>query len=196
MAWRLLLRDRRGVSAVEFAMISPVVFMLLFGVLNFGHQVYVASIIDGAMAKAGRDSSLESAFGDQAAIETAIEEAILPVAPSATFDFTRRNYQDFTRIDQPEDFTDANGNDVYDSDECFFDINGNKTYDTDRARGGQGGADDVAVVDVEVTYDRLFPMYGLGELGQQVTSRASTVFRNQPYNDQEERTAVQICPTV
>ena len=56
---------------------------------------------------------------------------------------------------------------------------------------GQGGAKDVAIVTVTVTYDRLFPMANLIGLPEQVTVAANTVLANQPYAEQGTYAAAQ-----
>ena len=51
--------------------------------------------------------------------------------------------------------------------------------------GGQGGAKDVVVYSVTVTYPRLFPVAKLIGLSENVKLNATTVLANQPYGDQE-----------
>lgn len=41
--------DRRGTSAVEFAIVSPVLLMALVGVVDVGHDVYRRSDMEGAL---------------------------------------------------------------------------------------------------------------------------------------------------
>ncbi len=94
-----LARDCTGISAVEFAMVAPAFFMTLIGVFDLGQQIYVANVLDGAMSKAGRDASLETGLAQETAIETALKESVLPVAPGGTFTIVKRNYQDFSDIE-------------------------------------------------------------------------------------------------
>ena len=44
-----------------------------------------------------------------------------------------------------------------------------------------------------VTYDRLFPMYELMGLDQEITLEASTVLRNQPYDNQDRSVTTGNC---
>ena len=48
--------DREGTSIVEFAVISPVMFTLLFGGFDFGHTLYMQSVLQGAINKAAREA--------------------------------------------------------------------------------------------------------------------------------------------
>ena len=41
--------DETGVSAVEFAIVAPVLILFLIGFLDFGHWVFIRSIAAGAL---------------------------------------------------------------------------------------------------------------------------------------------------
>jgi Flp pilus assembly protein TadG len=48
-SFRRLIRDRRGISAVEFAILSPVMMMMLMGFFDLAQQAYIRSVLQGAM---------------------------------------------------------------------------------------------------------------------------------------------------
>lgn len=193
---RALLRrgsDDRGVTIIEFAVILPVMLLLLMGIVELTYQAYVRSTLQGALNKAGRDSTLENAAADADQIDGKVIAMVRQIAPSATFQTTRMSYASFSDVGKPEAFNDANGNGVRDSDECFEDVNGNGSWDTDRGKQGLGGADDIVSYTTTATYPTLFPFMvaaGFPEL-QQVT--ATTVLRNQPFGQQQVSSKV-ICP--
>ena len=56
---RTLKRDARVVTIVEFAIICPVLFTFIFGVLDIGHDLYMRSVLQGVVQDAGRDAGLE-----------------------------------------------------------------------------------------------------------------------------------------
>lgn len=61
-----LWRDRRGVSAIEFALFLPIFLMLLAGMIDFGRLLYQADAIDkglraGALFAAHSDKPLTAA---------------------------------------------------------------------------------------------------------------------------------------
>ncbi|OAN62680.1 TadE/TadG family type IV pilus assembly protein [Sphingomonas sp. TDK1] len=178
---RALLRDRQGATVIEFAILLPVLMMLLMGLMDISYQAYVQAVLEGALQKAARDSTIESA--NTSAIDNRVSGAIRQVAGNATVSTNRLFYSSFTLI-KPEDFIDTNGNGKRDPGECYTDINGNKQWDLDPGRAGQGGASDVTVYKVTVTYTRLFPVAGLIGWSNQVVLNASTRFKNQPYNTQ------------
>lgn len=51
---RRLMGDRKGATAVEFAVISPLLVMVIFGVLEVGRVLYVHSTIQHAVEVSGR----------------------------------------------------------------------------------------------------------------------------------------------
>lgn len=191
--FRTLRRDNRGVTAVEFAVVSPVMLLMLMGLSEVAYQVWARAMLNGAVQQAGRNSALETGVNQQTAIDNAVKATVQDISPQATFTFQRRNYSDFASVNRPEDFTDSNGNGYYNSGECFSDVNGNRTWDADRGVSGQGGADDVTEYTVTATYPRLFPMAGLLGWSANQTITAKTVLKNQPYDDQSVRTPVVVC---
>ena len=194
-AFRQLAADTRAVAAVEFAIVAPTFLLLLFGIFDAGQGIYVRSTLQGALQDAGRDAGLESGTAQKDLIDQYVQEQVSPLVPNAQFTVTRQNYQTFSDVGRPEDFVDANDNGVYDDDECFTDENGNLTWDDDVGKSGIGGANDVVLYTVTVTYDRSFPLWKLLGQSEQTTLSASTTLRNQPYGTQGVRAKKSICPT-
>jgi len=187
-------RDECGVTAVEFALIAPVFFLLLMGTFNLGQAVYLQGVFHGAVQDAGRDAGLEAAASNLAAIDNLVIARVKGIAPDGAIISSRKNYATFNDVGTPEDFEDANNNGAYDDNECFIDVNGNDSWDQDRAIGGLGGADDVVVYTADLTYRWLIPMGGFIGWADTNTVSASTVLRNQPFGSQAARPEKQICP--
>jgi len=53
-AWRRLPDDRRGITAVEFALVAPAFFALLFGVIELGRAAYTQGVVSFAAEEATR----------------------------------------------------------------------------------------------------------------------------------------------
>lgn len=189
-----LARDIRGAALVEFAIIVPVVAMLLLGSIEFGLNVYLRAVLEGAMQQAGRNSSLQSAQTGQSAIDTFVRDRVQTILPNATVTFTRQNYYTFSTVGRPEDFTDSNSNGVHDSTECFQDANGNGVWDADAARTGLGGANDVVEYTATVNYQSIIPGGAALGLSPTTTIKATTILRNQPFATQATWTTTQVCP--
>ncbi|WP_425229895.1 TadE/TadG family type IV pilus assembly protein [Sphingomonas sp.] len=186
--------DDRGVTLVEFAIIAPTMILLIMGLCDLTYQSYVQSILTGAMQKAGRDSTIQGASNRTGTLDSAVMATVRSVAQNATYTSTRKSYAQFSNIG-PEPFQDNNNNGVYDAaTECFTDLNGNNSWDADPGASGQGGANDVVLYSMNVTYPRLFPMAGLMGWPSTVTIGATTVLKNQPYANQAAYTPKQVCP--
>lgn len=190
---RRVRKDRRGVTVTEFGLIAPTFLMLLLGVFDLGYTVYARAILDGAVQKAGRDSTLETGSANLATLDAKVKTNLGGLAEGANFTYVRRNYRDFAKVGLPEDFEDKNGNGNRDPGECFTDENGNTTWDRDLGKDGIGGARDVVLYTVNMTYQRKFPLYGLIGASSQATITSATVLRNQPYADQNAETKQVIC---
>lgn len=186
-------QNKRGVTAVEFGLIAPTFIMLLLGVFDLGYNVYARAILDGAVQKAGRDSALETGTSAISTLDANVKANLGPIAGGATFDYERRNYRDFAKVGLPEDLDDKNSNGSRDPGECFTDENANGTWDRDLGEEGVGGARDVVLYTVRMSYQRKFPLYALVGMDGEATIASATVLRNQPYGDQASETKEVIC---
>jgi Flp pilus assembly protein TadG len=191
---RRLLRDRRGVSAVEFGMTAPILFLVVFGTLQVAQGYYVSTVLNGAVNAAARKSSLQTGQTGSSSLDTLVTQMIKYVMPQANVTFTRRNYAEFSAVGMPEDFTDTNKNGKYDSTECFVDMNGNSAWDADMGRSGLGGANDVVVYTVTVTYKQWFGFAKMFGLPENQTMQSTTILKNQPFATQSTRTGTSKCP--
>lgn len=189
-----MLRDQRGASAVEFALTAPILFLVISGTLDMAQGFYVNTVLQGSLNAASRKSSLQSGPTEAATLDASVSKMIKYAMPKASVTFTRKSYAQFGSVGKPEDFTDSIDNDKYDPTECFVDMNGNGIWDEDMGSTGLGGANDVQVYKVSVSYK---PMFGFGSyLGLPTNQKiqGTTILRNQPYSTQSTRTGVSICP--
>ena len=182
-----LKRSVSGVTAVEFGLVAPAFFMCLLGIFDLGYNVYARAILDGAVQKAARDSTLETGPSALTAIDTKVEELVGPLGANAEFDFDRKNYFDFSDVGQAEEYDDANDNGTRDAGECYTDLNNNQSWDADVGGDGVGGARDVVLYTVTMEYPQKFPLWRMLGRPQNATLVSATVLRNQPYGDQDER---------
>jgi Flp pilus assembly protein TadG len=189
---RSLRRDTRGATIVEFALVSPVMILMMMGLGDMGYQVYAQSILNGAMQKAARDSAIQGGANATAIIDGKVSAMVRNIAKNATISFTRKNYDSFSVI-KPEPFVDTNGNGVRNTGECYTDINANNQWDSDPGENGQGGANDVTVYTATVTYPHLFPVTSLFGWPSTQTIIASTLLKNQPYASQTTVTPATVC---
>lgn len=189
---RDLLADKDGATAVEFALIMPVLFTLLFAGFELGFAQYMRAVLEGAMQQAGRAATLQSAQSSQTTIDDYVRARMQDVLPGASVTLTRKNYALFSDVNRPEDFTDLNLNGRRDAGECFTDLNGNGIWDADVGKSGNGGANDIVVYSAVVTYQTYMPSKVFG-MNPVTSISASTTLRNQPYGIQASRSVTQVC---
>ena len=192
-ALQALRRSDDGATVVEFALISPTLALVLMGLFDMGYTVYANTMLQGALQRAARASTVEGAALLVSSIDDMIRQEVVEVVPDATLTFSRKAYANFSDVGVAEDYTDANNNGVCDDGEAYEDANGNGTWDQDRGTAGLGGARDAVLYTVSMRYSRKFPMASLIGLPETVTNTASTVLRNQPYDLQKSVAKVGNC---
>ena len=193
---RRLIGDRRGVTLVEFAFVAPILIVMIMGIFDMAHTQYTSALLNGAMQKAGRDMTLENAGSLQQINDDLVRERVRTVVPNgAEIEFERLSHFDFSDIGEPEEVIEpaATANRRCDPGETYIDDNDNGQWDADRGKTGNGGARDAVLFTAVVRYDRLFPMYELIGMPRQVELRATTVLRNQPYDQQDRSTETKDC---
>lgn len=176
-----LIGDTRGAALLEFALVLPVFAMMLLGLFDFGQTIYVRSVLHGAVEDAARSSSLETA--DTTAADAMVRKVVTPIAPGATINSSRLSYVGFGDVGRAERWNDANDNAICDDGENYTDENGDGQWNSEIGVSGNGGASDVVVYTVDVTFNRLFKIPLLpGSDQRTVTARA--VRKNEPFADQ------------
>ncbi len=180
---RHLRQDREGVTLVEFAFVGPVLILMLMGLFDIAHTQYTSAVLYGAVQKAARDYTLESATTSAATIDARVQDQIRSVMPNgATITFTKTAFDDFKNVNEREEYTDLNNNGTCNTGEPYQDENNNGVWDIYRGQSGLGTARDVMLYTTNVTYPRLFPMFGMIGLPANVTLSATTVLRRQPFD--------------
>lgn len=190
-----LLGSTRGATMVEFALVAPLLILMLLGGLEVGHTMYVRSALVGALQKAARDISLEGASAGvrQDAIAASVASAVRQIIPGASVTMASKSYRDYRNVADPaEEYNDANHDGRCDNGEAFVDSNRNGHWDADGSVAGRGNARDVVLLVATVSYNRL----GLTSLlagAPRTVLTAKTLIRNQP-NDQQADPPTGICP--
>jgi Flp pilus assembly protein TadG len=182
------LRDTKGAIAVEFALVAPVLLMMVFAALDIGHTLYTRSVLEGETQKAARQSAMESASDatQQAAIDNKISSVVKRIAGNdAVITFSRKAYGSYTATKaRAEDYNDTDNNGVCDNGETFEDSNGDGEWSTDGGRVGTGTARDVQEYTVTILYERKFPTYRMLGWDPTETLVVKTLLRNQPFGVQ------------
>jgi Flp pilus assembly pilin Flp len=177
-----LLRCRRGATAVEFAIILPLLLLFVIGSIEMAINLFIGSSIEAAVMEASRFGITGSEPGVSRA------EKVLGIVEAKTYGLLDMDqvemdtlvYASFADIGQPEPFVDQDGNDAYNTGEPFTDVNGNGTWDEDMGEAGLGGPSDVVVYRLSYDWGIVTPM--LQEvLGASVRHMSSVAVRNEPF---------------
>lgn len=180
---RCVVRDERGATITEFALILPVFAGMMLGFLDFARWTYVKAGATGAIERVARSAGVGGATVDPAVFEAQVEARIRKITDTATFVWEKRNYFQFSRIGTPERVTtDTNSNGIIDVGDCWEDLIANGTYDTALGRDGVGGADDIVFYKVTVNFAPLIPISGMFP-GVPTTRSvtAATIVKRQPF---------------
>ncbi|MEK0082753.1 TadE/TadG family type IV pilus assembly protein [Benzoatithermus flavus] len=179
---RSFARDPAGNAIVEFALVMPLLLLLIVGSFELAIMLLVGGSLEAAVLAASRYGATGYEGGGvsrEARIRQIIGERTFGLVDLDRATIETLVYPSFSDIGHPEPFTDANGNGRYDAGEPFVDTNGNGQWDRDMGRPGTGGACDVVLY--VVTYDT-GPITGLLQpIMGRITHRASVAVRNEPY---------------
>ncbi len=169
---RRLRQSERGTAFVEFALTAPVFLLILLGIFDYCWQMYAQQVLQGVVAKAGRDATLEGFAADQSALDDTVEAQVKNVFANADVTFSRRVFDDYSDI-RPLRWVDSNGNGIQDPspEDCW----------EDGGRQGNGGADDVVQYTVSMRFDRVLPVWRMLGQPQYQTLSSTTLLRNQPF---------------
>ncbi len=187
-----LRRDRRGAAAVEFAMVALPMSLLILPPIDFGYRAYVQSVMQGVLAKAARLSTTGSYSNSQ--VDAIVTKELQEFKNNATITITRKSYQNFSNVGKPEKITsDTAPVGTYNTGDCYNDTNANGQWDADSGKDGQGGADDIVLYEVTVSFPRIIPLTGLLGFASTETLKSSIVVRNQPYAASSQWAVVNRC---
>jgi Flp pilus assembly protein TadG len=70
---RLCRKNRRGAAVVEFAIVAPVFFLLVFGMIEYGRMVMVQQVLTNASREGARYAVIQST-NDTTAVETKVKD--------------------------------------------------------------------------------------------------------------------------
>lgn len=179
-----LLHNKDGSVIVEFALLVPVFFYLIFGIV----EVFTLMLAEGLMESATRQASRSGLTG-YVPDSTTRDDYILQQVQDEVFFVDPEQiqletlvYSNFGDIAQEEPYTDENGDGYYDVGEPYTDSNGNGQWDYDMGVAGVGNGGDIVVYRISYDWSFLTPFIGnmMFEDGvYKITT--SAVVRNEPF---------------
>ncbi|MGQ0677892.1 MAG: TadE/TadG family type IV pilus assembly protein [Rhodospirillales bacterium] len=178
-------RRRDGATAVEFALVAPAFFMVMWGTVEVGMLSLASTLLEGAVREASRVGMTGYAPAGTAQIDhvkNTIKKYTVNFLDIDKLKIDTKSYTGFGNVGQPEAFVDkAPFNGKYDAGETFTDTNGNGKWDSDQGKPGLG--DPGSVVVYTLSYDwAFFAGYAKEIFGTpSVTLRSTIAVRNEPY---------------
>ena len=180
-----LRRDARGVTLLEFGLISPALILTIMAIGDLGYQSYLHAVARGVLEKAARAASVGTLTGAQFDAYIAQQMATITARNASPPRIVKKSYYNFSRVGKPEKITsDTAPLGTYNSGDCYEDANGNGSFDASGGGTGLGSADDIVYYEVTVSQPRLFPMAKLMGWSPTQSVTVSTMVRNQPWANQ------------
>lgn len=177
-------RGDEGVTAVEFAMIAPVLILIVMGTLELGAMVAAQRLLDDATfmgSRTGKTGYVAAGSTQAATIQASIRKSASALLDPSKIVLTSVAYPDYSYM-KPEPFTDTNKNGKRDSGEPYTDANSNGQYDDGTGTSGTGSCGQI--VSYTATYDWTLATPLLNNLiGTKgiVPLKSVVVVKNEPY---------------
>jgi Flp pilus assembly pilin Flp len=157
--------SQAGVTAVEFALVVPIIIFTVMAVVQLGLAAWAKSTLEISVREAARfaitgSDDIDSGNTRDIAIIRKVQEDMssFPLVPSQNITVTTKVYSSFEDIGKPEPENNDNG--VCEAGESYTDLNGNGRFDADSARTGFGNANDVVIYEVMFPLDSIIPIVG------------------------------------
>lgn len=154
--------QKDGATAIEFAIIAPVFFMLLMGIIEIGLIMFAQTVLSGSLAHGARIGKTGYTEGERAAyIRSEILRLSGGVLDPGQLQVNPLHYESFESVGAIEPCIPAN------IDPClgstpnvhFQDINGNGIRD-DRGIAGPGGRNRIVLYEARYDWPIFTPMMG------------------------------------
>ena len=173
---------RRGVSALEFALVAPVFFILLIGVFDLSILFFLMLTLESATLDAARFGSTgavpEDATRDER-IRQIVHGATMGLLDDKNLDIQMLVYDSYEDVAAAEWLVDINENGAHDSGETFYDVNGNGEWDGDTGDPGSGAPNEIVVYRVSAQYRLMTPL--MDDLIGAIPIRSAAPIRNEPF---------------
>lgn len=72
---KFLLKDKKGQSVIEFALVLPILLLVLFGITEFGRAIMVTNVLNTASREGARLAAV-SAVGDSLAVRSRVVQVL------------------------------------------------------------------------------------------------------------------------
>lgn len=175
-----LIRCARGVAALEFALILPVLLLGFIGGIEIALVLFISTSIESAVFEAARFGITGGGVSREDRVREIVGERTYGLVDMDAVEIETLVYASFADIGEPEPFTDANENSRFDMGEPYTDVNENGQWDADMGSAGLGGPGDIVVYQLRYSWGILTPIMR-EVLGETVQNVSSVAVRNEPF---------------
>ncbi|KQV80071.1 hypothetical protein ASC90_25765 [Rhizobium sp. Root1220] len=174
-----------GATAVEFAIVAPVLIFLTFAIVESGIAFAADILLKNATydaARTGRTGFVSEGSTQDVTVRQRIRSQASVLMDADKLVITSKSYSGFDTLKMPEPFIDKNNNGIRDDGENFTDVNKNGVYDKDQGATGYGGAKQVVLYTVSYPWTFHTPVLKelVGDNGT-IELSATAVVQNEPY---------------
>lgn len=186
---RKLFRNQKGIAAVEFALVAPAVFIMMFGFYELLWVTSARLALESSTARAARAIAASDCPSERKQKMTEIivqgMRHVHSVGNEPPVIETKSYASSFGDVGEPEPWTEGplTMNGRYDLGETYTDVNGNGKWDPDMGTSGSvGGANQVVSYTVKYRVRPLATFFAkkFGDGSGEYPIQASTVIRNEP----------------
>jgi len=180
---RRLSGSEGGTTAVEFALVLPILLLTTLGTIEMAISLFIGSSIESAVIEASRygtTGTTENGVSRGDRVLDIVDERTYGLLDMAQVKLDTLVYSTFDDVGKPEPWTDKNNNGAWDSGEPYTDVNGNAKWDADMGKVGLGGPGDIVLYRVSYDWGVVTPM--MAELvGKNMHHVSAIAVRNEPW---------------
>jgi len=188
-------RDDTGTTALELALITPVIMLIIFGMIELSIGMFVNTVVEGGLRDASRvglTGQETGAISREQTMVNIVNEASLGLVDAQVGDVDTLIYPSFEDVGMPEPYTDINGDGIFTEDsftfegvlypdgEPFSDINGNAAWDEDMGETGLGEPGDIVMYTLSYNWNLLSGSL-IPVLDGVIPLTASMIVLNEPF---------------
>lgn len=182
-----LLGDRRAATAAEFAVLAPVLFLAVIGIIELAVLLTVQVLLEGSVREASRfgiTGYTPAGTTRDAQIRATIAQYTVGMVNMNNVVIVTRVFQSFGQIVRPEPCYKwlSSGTCDTSSPQNYLDANGNGHWDDGNGTNGSGGSGDIVLYTVHYRHQMMTGlMRRIMGINGWVSLEASVLVRNEPW---------------
>lgn len=180
------IKDRQGATIIEFAIVAPMLFLLLAGIIEIGLILFTFAAMEGATnigARTGKTGFSQGSGSRESFIRNEIQRLTGGFLDSGSISISILSYSSFSNVGKPEPcIQPPQAPCPGTSGVNYVDINGNGQWDEDQGRSTAGGSGSIVLYRVRYPWTLFTPvMSSLIGSGGTYNITATAAVRNEQF---------------